>query len=69
MPEVQVFHLSPTRLVPNSPYPLLFYPGVLATAASDSLDNGDNAAIALPLAHARVHGRHVRYRPHSVRCR
>ena len=46
MPEVQVFHLSPTRLVPNSPYPLLFYPGVLATAASDSLDNGDNAAIA-----------------------
>lgn len=36
MVHVKKYHLSPTHLVPNSPLPLLHYPGLLASQASHS---------------------------------
>ncbi|KAK3677552.1 hypothetical protein LTR78_002402 [Recurvomyces mirabilis] len=33
MPQVQTYKLNPTKLIPNSPYPLLHYPGLLADIA------------------------------------
>ncbi|KAK3092216.1 hypothetical protein LTR53_019624, partial [Teratosphaeriaceae sp. CCFEE 6253] len=33
MPEVKAYPLPPTALIPNSPYPLLHYPGLLAAKA------------------------------------
>lgn len=33
-PTVHAYHLPPTRLIPNSPYPLLHYPGLLSGAGA-----------------------------------
>ena len=42
MVEVRAYHLPPTALIPNSPYPLLHYPGILSKkAGTDHYDAGD----------------------------
>ncbi|KAI5364849.1 putative rmlC-like cupin domain superfamily, rmlC-like jelly roll protein [Septoria linicola] len=42
MVEVKAYKLPPTPLIPNSPYPLLHYPGVLSKkAGSEYYDAGD----------------------------
>jgi uncharacterized protein YjlB len=33
MPTVKAYHIKPTKLIPNSPQPLLHYPGLLASKA------------------------------------
>ena len=32
MPQVKPYHLPPTLLIPNSPYPLLHYPAILLSS-------------------------------------
>lgn len=36
MVEVKKYHLPPTALIPNSPYPLLHYPGLLSSQISNA---------------------------------
>lgn len=53
MVEVKTYYLPPTDLVPNSPQPLLHYPGLLAHL--DDISPADADADAAPAPAARVH--------------
>lgn len=48
MVEVKKYHIPPTALIPNSPYPLLHYPGLLTS----QIDTSTSAAGIAPQVHS-----------------